>query len=87
MHLPTNNQRHPLYRRIAADAKLGIAFLIAETEDGQYEPISSVATINEAWEMASNDIRIRMGHLERGGALTCRRCTRFGPATIVANML
>jgi len=71
MHSPTNNRRHPLYGRVAADADLGIALLIAETEDSQYEPVSPVATINEAREMAAGDMRARMRSLEKGGTPSC----------------
>ena len=71
MHSPTNNRRHPLYGRVAADADLGIALLIAETEDGHYDPVNPVATINEAREMAAGDIRARMRSLEKGGTPNC----------------
>jgi hypothetical protein len=40
---------------------LGIGLLIAESEDGAYEPVAPVSTIREAREMASNDLRGRMG--------------------------
>jgi hypothetical protein len=76
MNPRTNNKRHPLYGRIAADADLGIAFLVAETEEGQYEPISPVVTINDAREIASQDMRIRMCDLERGGAPACPEAYR-----------
>jgi hypothetical protein len=62
-----NNKRHPLFGRVEADADLGIAMLIAETEDGQYEPNGPVATINEAIDCAQHDMasRIRDGFLYR----------------------
>jgi hypothetical protein len=41
MHSLTNNRRHPLYGTVADDTKLGMALLIAETENGAYEPIWS----------------------------------------------
>jgi hypothetical protein len=44
---------------------LGLAILIAESEDGQYEPVSVVASIGEAREIAASDLRGRMRRLER----------------------
>jgi hypothetical protein len=41
--------------------------LIAESEDGQYEPVGVVASIGEAREIAESDLRGRMRRLERGG--------------------
>ena len=66
-----NDKRHPLFGRVDADADLGIAMLIAETEDGQYEPNGPVATINEAIECAQHDMASRMRDLERGGEPAC----------------
>jgi hypothetical protein len=43
---------------------LGLAMLIAESEDGQHEPVAVVGTINEAQEIAKNDVRDRMRRLE-----------------------
>ena len=71
MHSPNNNRRHPLYGRVAGDTNLGQALLIAETEDGHYEPTSVIASINEAREMAADDMRARMRNLEKGGAPSC----------------
>ena len=45
---------------------LGLAMLIAESEDGQYEPVAVVSTINEAKEIAESDLRGRMSRIERG---------------------
>ena len=44
---------------------LGLAMLIAESEDGQYEPVGVVASIGEAREIASGDLKGRMRRLER----------------------
>ena len=44
---------------------LGLAMLIAESEDGQYEPVGVVASISEAREIAESDLRGRMRRLER----------------------
>jgi len=71
MHSPTNNRRHPLYGVIAGNADLGMALLIAETEDGHYEPLGAVGTINEAREVAADDMRVRMRSLEKGGTPLC----------------
>jgi len=51
---------------IQPDTNLGLAMLIAEDEDGQYEPVAVVGTINEAREVAESDLRGRMRRLERG---------------------
>ena len=64
-------QYHPEFGRIRADVDLGIAILIAETEDGLYDVLGPVATINEACEIASVDMVRRMKSLENGGEPTC----------------
>jgi hypothetical protein len=48
------------------DTDLGLAMLIAESEDGQHEPVAVVGTISEAWEAAESDLRDRMRRLELG---------------------
>lgn len=48
------------------DTELGLAMLIAEDEDGHYEPVAVAATINEAKEIAESDLRGRMLRIERG---------------------
>ena len=48
------------------DTELGLAMLIAEDEDGHYEPVAVAATINEAKEVAESDLRGRMRSIERG---------------------
>ena len=58
-------------RTIAETADLGSALLIAESEDGRYEPVSTVGTINEAIEMARANLDRRMTELERGGEPMC----------------
>ena len=80
-----NNKRHPLFGRVYPDADLGIAMLIAETEEGQYEPNGPVATINEAIECAKHDVASRMRDLELGGEPACPRSTKSGPATMKAS--
>jgi hypothetical protein len=44
---------------------LGLAMLIAESEDGQYEPVAVVASIGEAREIAASDLKGRMRRLDR----------------------
>ena len=48
------------------DTELGLAMLIAEDEDGHYEPVALAATINEAKEIAESNLRSRMRSIERG---------------------
>ncbi|MGA7410352.1 MAG: hypothetical protein WBW33_07690 [Bryobacteraceae bacterium] len=47
------------------DTELGLALLIAENEEGHYEPVAHVSTINEAKELAADDLRRRRERLER----------------------
>jgi len=90
--MKTTTKRHPLYGRIDDDADLGIAILIAETEDGQYEPIGPVATINEAIECANHDMASRMRDLDLGGEPACHELYRVwardfeGEYTVVFEM-
>ncbi len=56
---------------IKDDTGLGLAMLIAEFKDSQYEPVAVVVSINEAREIAENDMRGRMRDLDRGGAPMC----------------
>jgi len=50
---------------ITDDTQLGLAMLIVEDEEGHYEPVGVVASINEAREIAASDMRGRMRRLER----------------------
>jgi hypothetical protein len=45
---------------------LGLAMLIAESEEGQHEPVAVVRTISEARELANSDLRDRTRRLEQG---------------------
>ena len=47
------------------DTDLGLALLIVEDEEGHYEPVANVSTINEAKELAADDLRRRRERLER----------------------
>ena len=50
---------------------LGLAMLIAESEDGQYEPVAVVANVGEAREVAQHDLRSRMDRLEHRESPLC----------------
>ena len=47
------------------DTDLGLALLIAEDDEGRYQPLANVSTINEAKEIAADDLRRRRERLER----------------------
>jgi hypothetical protein len=47
------------------DTDLGLALLIVEDEQGHYEPVANVSTINEAKHVAADDSRRRRQRLER----------------------
>src|SRR5271167_2288379 len=51
--------------------ELGSALLIAQSEDGAYEPVSVVSSINEAIEIAQGKFQRRLKELDRGGAPMC----------------
>ncbi len=73
-------------RVIEETTELGIGMLIAESEDGAYEPVAPVSTIREARDMAREDLRGRMADLEEGGDHRCvRPCTASGPGTTAEN--
>ena len=56
---------------IKDDAELGLAMLIAEFGEGNYQPVAVVVSINEAREIAGSDMRGRMKELDRGGEPAC----------------
>ena len=56
---------------ITEETDLGIAVLIAESEDGGYEPVGPVSTVVEAREIAASDLRVRMKAQERGQETFC----------------
>lgn len=58
-------------RVIGETTELGIALLIAESEDGTYQPVATVSTIREGREFATSDMRSRMQELERGADPMC----------------
>ena len=56
---------------IKDDTELGLAILVAEFSDGNYQVIGVVVSISEAREIADSDRRRRMKELERGGTPAC----------------
>ena len=50
---------------IKDDANLGIAMLIAEFGEGNYQPVAAVGSINEAREIAQSNLRAKTRRLER----------------------
>jgi hypothetical protein len=68
----TKSQNHNGFAVEITDATdLGLAMLIAESEDGQYEPVAVVSTVGEAREIAQRDSRGRAQRLESGDTLLC----------------
>jgi hypothetical protein len=57
--------------QITDETNLGIALLIAEVDDGAYEPVGSVSSISEAREIASRDFALRQAKLQNGGESLC----------------
>jgi hypothetical protein len=47
------------------DTELGLAMLIAEDEEGHYEPVAVVVSIAEGREIATSDLRRRIRLIER----------------------
>jgi hypothetical protein len=58
-------------RQIEETTDLGIGMLIAESEDGAYQPVAAVSTIREGREIAANDMRRRMRQVDGGGDPLC----------------
>jgi hypothetical protein len=56
---------------ISETADLGIGLLVAETDDGAYEPVGAVGSVREARQIAANDMRRRMHRLDQGGDPMC----------------
>jgi hypothetical protein len=52
--------------QILPDTDLGTAMLIAEDEEGHYQPVALPVNINEAKELAQDDMRSRMRAVENG---------------------
>ena len=53
------------------ETDLGLAILIAESEDGAQEPVAVVATIREARTVAESDLRDRMRRMDQGDDCLC----------------
>ena len=56
---------------IKDDTELGLAILVAEFGDGNYQPVGVVVSITEAREIAASDMRGRMRDLEHGKTPPC----------------
>lgn len=56
---------------ITETTDLGIGFLIAESEAGDYQPVAAVSTISEGREIAASDMRRRMHRLDQGSDPMC----------------
>ena len=52
--------------KITPQTDLGLAMLIAETEDGKYEPVAVVSSVSEAREIASSDFAGRVKEVGMG---------------------
>lgn len=52
--------------KINPQTELGLAMLIAETEDGHYEPVAVVSSVSEAREIASSDFARRLKEVGMG---------------------
>ncbi len=70
-HLQEADQYNGFAVEIIDATDLGLAMLIAESEDGQYEPVAVVANVGEAREVAQDDFRSRMERLEHGESPLC----------------
>jgi len=57
--------------KINPQTELGLAMLIAETEDGRYEPVAVVATVAEAQEIAASDFARRVKETSKGEDVAC----------------
>jgi hypothetical protein len=58
-------------RTITETTDLGIGMLIAESEEGAYQPVGAVSTIREGREIAASDMRRRVHRLEQGSDPMC----------------
>ena len=51
---------------IKPNTELGLAMLIAETDDGRYEPVAVVVSIDEAREIAASNFAHRLKEIAMG---------------------
>ena len=63
MNHPTTNHEK---QQIHPDTDLGLAMLIAEDDEGGYEPVAIASTLSEAYELAASDMALRMKKLNQG---------------------
>jgi hypothetical protein len=59
-------------KRVEDYAELGFgSLLVAEDEEGGYEPVALVSTLREARELAAEDFRFRLADVENGKDTLC----------------
>lgn len=56
---------------IQPNTQLGLAMLIVEDEERNYEPVAAVSTIREAREIADYDFEMRLQQTDRGESVLC----------------
>ena len=66
MNYPITTNTNQQDQQIPPGADLGLAMLIAEDDEGGYEPIAVTSTLNEAYELAASDMARRINQLNRG---------------------
>ena len=72
MNNANRNQNHNGFTvEITDETYLGLAMLIAESEDGQYEPVAVVSTVGEAREIVTTNLQNRMQRLNEGDSPLC----------------
>lgn len=52
--------------QLLPDTQLGMAILVAEDEEGAYQPVAVASSINEARELATSDFALRRKRLAAG---------------------
>ena len=59
-------------KRVEDYADLGFgSLLVAEDDEGGYEPVAAVSTLREARELAAEDFRFRLADVESGNSPLC----------------
>ncbi len=56
---------------IQPNKQLGLAMLIVEDEERNYEPVATVSTIGEAREIAAYNLEMRLQQTEQGEDVLC----------------
>ena len=55
----------------------GLTLIIAENEEGVYQPLAVAGSLNEAREMVDHDRKSRMRDLENGKSPMCVYCYKI----------